>query len=117
MVQRGSVEQIQLYPGDPLTPGIGATSHAARLAFATPAQRRRIPVLTKIPTLPISYGDALPLLRALGGPAAPNGMRGTLPITYHLGAGPAIVHLHVAFDWKLTPAYDVIATLGQRTAR
>ena len=61
--------------------------------------------------LPISYADALPLLRALGGPVAPARWRGALPITYHLGPGPARVHLKLEFNWKLAPAYNVIAKL------
>jgi N-acetylated-alpha-linked acidic dipeptidase len=104
--QRGSVEDMPLYPGDPLTPGVGATPDAKRLA------RADAPTLTKIPVLPIAWGDALPLLRALTGPVAPEAWRGALPITYHLGAGPAKVHLAVAFNWQLVPAYDVIARLA-----
>jgi N-acetylated-alpha-linked acidic dipeptidase len=104
-VQRGSVADMPLYPGDPLTPGIGATPDAKRLP------REKAETLTKIPVLPISWGDALPLLRALGGPVAPADWRGALPITYHLGPGPAKVHMKLEFDWKLVPAYDVIATL------
>ncbi len=104
-VQRGSVEEMELYPGDPLTPGVAATPNAKRLTL------KDCPVLTKIPVLPISYGDALPLLRALGGPVAPPDWRGALPITYHIGPGPARVHLKLAFDWKLVPARDVIARL------
>jgi N-acetylated-alpha-linked acidic dipeptidase len=103
--QRGSVADMPLYPGDPLTPGTGATQNAQRLA------RENAQTITKIPVLPISYADALPLLRNLGGPVAPRGWRGALPITYHLGAGPARVHLKLEFDWKLAPAYDVIARL------
>ncbi|HEX6641486.1 MAG TPA: M28 family metallopeptidase [Thermoanaerobaculia bacterium] len=103
--QRGSVADMPYYPGDPLTPGIGATANAKRL------DRSAAKTITKIPVLPISYGDALPLLRALGGPVAPEKWRGALPITYHLGAGPARVHLKLAFDWKQTPAYDVIARM------
>ena len=103
--QRGSVADMPVYPGDPLTPGVAATKEAKRPEF-TKAQ-----TLTKIPVLPISYGDALPLLKALGGPVAPAAWRGALPITYHLGPGAARVHLKLAFDWKLAPAYDVIATL------
>jgi N-acetylated-alpha-linked acidic dipeptidase len=103
--QRGSVADMPLFPGDPLTPGIGATKEAKRL------DRRDAPTITKIPVLPISYADALPLLRALGGPLAPTEWRGALPITYHLGAGPARVHLKLEFDWKLVPANDVIARL------
>ena len=103
--QRGSVADMPTFPGDPLTPGVGATKGAKRLAL------KDAPTLTKIPVLPISYGDALPLLRALGGPVAPPAWRGSLPITYHMGPGPAKVHLKVEFDWGTAPAYDVIATM------
>jgi N-acetylated-alpha-linked acidic dipeptidase len=103
--QRGSVADMPLFPGDPLTPGIGATPEAKRLDRAT------APTLTKIPVLPISYGDALPLLRALGGPLAPEKWRGALPITYHLGPGPAKVHVKLEFHWNTAPAYNVIAKL------
>jgi N-acetylated-alpha-linked acidic dipeptidase len=104
-VQRGSVADMPVYSGDPLTPGVGATPDAKRL------DRANAITITKIPVLPISYGDALPLLRTLGGPVAPAAWRGGLPITYHLGSGPARVHLKLEFDWKLVPAYDVIARL------
>lgn len=104
-VQRGSVADMPQFSGDPLTPGVGATADAKRL------DRKDAPTLTKIPVLPISYGDALPLLRNLGGPLAPKEWRGNLPIAYHLGAGPARVHLKLAFDWNTVPAYDVIARL------
>lgn len=103
--QRGSVADMPVFPGDPLTPGVGATKTAKRLAI------KDATTLTKIPVLPISYGDALPLLRALGGPVAPAEWRGALPLTYHLGPGPATVHLKLEFDWKTTPAYDVIAKM------
>ncbi|HEX4494465.1 MAG TPA: M28 family metallopeptidase, partial [Thermoanaerobaculia bacterium] len=103
--QRGSVADMPLYSGDPLTPGIGATENAKRLAV------KDAPTITKIPVLPISYGDALPLLKALGGPIAPEDWRGALPIPYHLGSGPARVHLKLAFNWDLAPIYDVIARL------
>ena len=104
-VQRGSVEDMPLYPGDPLTPGIGATADAERLP------RDKAETLTKIPVLPISYADARPLLAAMGGPVAPEKWRGALPITYHLGPGPARVHLKLAFDWSLKTIRDVIAKL------
>src|SRR3954471_9139024 len=104
--QRGSVMDMPVHPGDPLTPGVGATADAKRL------DRKDADVITKIPVLPISYGDALPLLRALGGPVAPPDWRGALPITYHLGVGPARVNMALAFDWKMGPAYDVIARLA-----
>jgi N-acetylated-alpha-linked acidic dipeptidase len=103
--QRGSVADMPVFSGDPLTPGVGATASAKRL------DRKDAPTLTKIPVLPISYGDALPLLRSLGGPVAPREWRGALPLTYHLGPGPARVHLRVEFNWNTVPAYDVIAHL------
>jgi N-acetylated-alpha-linked acidic dipeptidase len=103
-VQRGSVMDTD-YPGDPLTPGVGATPSAKRLAI------KEAKTITKIPVLPISYADALPLLSALHGPVAPEAWRGALPITYHIGPGPARVHLKVASNWDIKPVYDVIATL------
>ena len=108
-VQRGSVADMPVYPGDPLTPGVGATKDAKRLPIA------QAPTITKIPVLPISYGDAQPLLAALGGPLAPGNWRGGLPITYRLGAGPARVHLKVKSDWSLKTLYDVIARLPGTT--
>jgi N-acetylated-alpha-linked acidic dipeptidase len=104
-VQRGSVADMPLYSGDPLTPGVGATADAPRLP------REKAATLAKIPVLPISYADAQPLLAALGGPIAPEPFRGALPIPYHLGPGPARVHLQLAFNWDLAPVRDVIARL------
>ncbi|TNF76391.1 MAG: M28 family peptidase [Bacteroidetes bacterium] len=104
-VQRGSVMDMPLYPGDVLTPGYGATADASRL------EREEAPTITKIPVLPISYADAEPLLQALQGPVAPDAWRGALPITYHIGPGPAKVRLKLEFEWKLQPAHNVIATL------
>ena len=103
--QRGSVADMPVFAGDPLTPGVGATPSAKRLALSD------APTLTKIPVLPISYGDARPLLEALGGPVAPEQWRGALPLTYHLGPGPATVRLKLAFDFSQKPIYNVIATL------
>jgi len=103
-VQRGSVMDTD-YPGDPLTPGIGATKDANRLDI------KQARTITKIPVLPISYADAQPLLEALKGPVAPQEWRGGLPMTYHLGPGPAQVHLKVTSNWDLKPLYDVIARL------
>ncbi len=103
--QRGSVADMPVYPGDPLTPGIGATKTAKRL------DRKDAQTITKIPVLPISYADALPLLKAMGGPLAPSDWRGALPISYHLGAGPAKVRLKLTFDWQTVPVYNVIAKL------
>jgi len=108
-VQRGSVEDLASGSGDPLTPGIGAVPGARRLALGDAVY------LTKIPTLPISYGDAQPLLAALAGPMAPVDWRGALPIPYRLGAGAAKVHLKVAFNWDTKPLYDVIAKIPGST--
>ncbi len=108
-VQRGSVLDMPLYPGDPLTPNIGAVPGAARL------DRRDAVTIMKIPVMPISYADAQPLLAALTGPQAPPAWRGGLPITYRLGPGAARVHLKVSFDWKLTPLYNVVARLPGST--
>lgn len=104
-VQRGSVVNMTIYPGDPLTPGYAATKEAKRL------DRSETRVIKKIPVLPISYHDAQPLLAAMGGPVAPFAWAGSLPITYHVGSGPAKVHLKLKFNWEITPVYDVIATL------
>jgi N-acetylated-alpha-linked acidic dipeptidase len=104
-VQRGSIMDMVIYPGDPLTPNAGATEKAQRL------NRLQAPNLLKIPVLPISYHDAQPLLQSLEGPVAPDEWRGALPFTYHIGPGKTKVHLKVDFDWSLVPAYDVIAMI------
>jgi N-acetylated-alpha-linked acidic dipeptidase len=104
-VQRGSVADMPVYSGDPLTPGVGATENAKRI------DRSEAATITKVPVLPISYSDARPLLAALRGPTAPESWRGALPITYRVGPGPATVHLKLVFDWKLVPARDVIARI------
>jgi N-acetylated-alpha-linked acidic dipeptidase len=101
-VQRGSVMDFMRYPGDPLTPGVGATPDAKRL------RREDAQTITKIPVLPISYGDAQPLLQALGGPMAPAEWRGGLPLSYHVGVGPAKVHLKIVSNWDIKPVNDVV---------
>jgi N-acetylated-alpha-linked acidic dipeptidase len=104
-VQRGSVMDMVLYPGDPLTPGVGATKDAMRLPLA------EAKTITKIPVLPISYGDAQPLLAALRGPVAPEAWRGSLALTYHVGPGPAQVHLKVKSNWGSKTLHNVIARI------
>jgi len=103
--QRGSVADMPQYPGDPLTPFVGAKEDTERM---TPEES---PTVMKIPVLPISYKDALPLLEALEGPVAPASWRGALPITYHIGPGPARVHMKLKFSWDIVPAYNVIARM------
>jgi N-acetylated-alpha-linked acidic dipeptidase len=108
-VQRGSVVDMITYPGDPLTPGIGATDKAKRLDRAEAA------TILKIPALPISYADATKILERLGGPIAPADFVGHLPLTYHLGGdGKTTLHLAVKSDWTLKPVNDVIAMLPGR---
>jgi len=108
--QRGSVADMPFYSGDPLTPGVGSTKDAKRLKIEDS------PTITKIPVLPISYADAQPLLAALTGRVAPEGWRGGLGITYHIGPGPAKVHLKVKSNWEpLKPLYNVIAKIPGAT--
>ncbi|MBS1653702.1 MAG: M28 family peptidase, partial [Bacteroidetes bacterium] len=104
-VQRGSVMDMPVYPGDPLTPDVGATKDAKRL------NRKDVTTIMKIPVLPISYEDALPLLESLKGAVVPAGWRGALPITYHVGPSVEKVHLKLEFNWDIKPLYDVIAKL------
>ncbi|HEX6309909.1 MAG TPA: transferrin receptor-like dimerization domain-containing protein [Longimicrobiales bacterium] len=105
-VQRGSVMDLPQRPGDPLTPGYGATADAPRVS------REEAGTIMTIPVLPISYADAQPLLAALGGTMAPAAWRGALPLPYRIGPGPARVRLRLEFDWDLAPAYNVIARMA-----
>ena len=104
-IQRGSVVDMPMYPGDALTPGYGAKKDVERLSIED------APTIMKIPVMPISYADALPLLKALKGPVVPNSWKGGLPITYHIGPGPTKVNLHLEFDWGLRTAYNPIGRL------
>ena len=104
-MQRGSVQDLTLYSGDPLTPGVGSVPGVKRLAL------KDAKTVLKIPVLPISYAAAQPLLAALGGPVAPAGWRGGLPLTYHVGPGPAKVHMKVLSNWDQKPLYDVVAKI------
>ena len=104
-VQRGSVLDMQIYPGDPLTPGTPSLDDEKRL------DRADAVTLPKIPVMPLSYADAKPLMEQVGGPVAPETWRGAMPVTYHLGPGPAIVHLKLDFDWTDKPAFDILATI------
>ncbi|MBL7736855.1 MAG: M28 family peptidase [Chitinophagaceae bacterium] len=104
-VQRGSVMDLPIRIGDPLTPSYGSTADAKRI------DRSEADNLLKIPTLPISYHDAQPLLSSLEGRAAPKGWEGALPFTYHIGDGETKVRLKLAFNWDIVPCYNVIATI------
>jgi len=103
--QRGSIMDLPTRPGDPLTPYVGATADAERIALED------VEIFVGIPTLPISYKDALPILKALSGPVAPARWRGALPITYHMGPGPAKLHLKLEFNWDVVPTYNIIAKM------
>lgn len=104
-VQRGSVMDMPLYPGDPLTPGVGATQGAKRLEV------KDAKTITQIPVLPLSYADAQPLLSSLTGIVAPESWRGALPITYKIGPGPAKVRLNIKSNWDIKPVNDIIVTI------
>ncbi len=104
-IQRGSVMDMPVYPGDPLTPGISATKDAKRL------DRKDATTIMKIPVLPISYEDALPLLQSLSGQVVPASWKGGLPITYHVGPGKDKVHLKLEFNWDIKPVNNVIAKM------
>ena len=109
-LQRGSVMDMPIYPGDPLTPGVGATDKAKRLS------RSSAKTILKIPALPISYGEAQKLLASLGGQVAPSSFRGSLPMTYHVGDDDtAKAHLVVQSDWSLKTIYNVVATMPGST--
>jgi N-acetylated-alpha-linked acidic dipeptidase len=100
---------MPLYPGDPLTPGWASLPGAKRLT------REESKALMKIPVLPLSYGDAQPILEQLTGPIPPVSWRGGLPFTYHVGPGAAKVHIKTDYDWTSKPIYDVIATIPGST--
>jgi N-acetylated-alpha-linked acidic dipeptidase len=107
--QRGSVMDMPIYPGDPQTPGVGATPDAKKIPLS------EVTTLTKIPVMPISYEDAEPFLKNLHGDVVPEAWRGNLPLTYHVGPGPAKAHLHLKFNWDRKPLYDVIARIPGST--
>jgi N-acetylated-alpha-linked acidic dipeptidase len=104
-IQRGSVQDMTIYPGDPLTPGVGATADAKRLT------REEAKTILKIPALPISYGDAQVMLKTMTGNVVPENWRGALPITYRVGPSSEQVHLAVKSDWSLKTLYDVVAVM------
>lgn len=108
-VQRGSVMDMPVHPGDPLSPGWASEPGGKKLAQTDAA------TILKIPVLPISHGDALPLLKALGGPVAPTEWRGALPVTYHVGPGPSQARIKLAFDWQSRPLHNVIARIEGST--
>ena len=103
--QRGSVMDMPVYPGDPQTPGVGAVAGVKLIPLD------QVQTITKIPVLPISYADATPFLKALGGQVAPQSWRGALPFTYHVGPSTVEAHLALSFNWDRKPLYDVVARM------
>ncbi|MDQ2832242.1 MAG: M28 family metallopeptidase [Acidobacteriota bacterium] len=115
-VQRGSVQFLPIYPGDPTTPGIASTLDLppSRRLAADKLQADQ----PSIPTNPLSYKDAAPILKALGGEESPREWQGALPFTYHLGAGgdaskssEVTVHMHLEQDIALRTIWDVIGKI------
>jgi N-acetylated-alpha-linked acidic dipeptidase len=107
--QRGSVMDMPVHAGDPLTPGWGSEPGGKKNRIEDSQ------TILKIPVLPISYGDAAPILRQLKGKVVPNEWKGALPFTYHVGPGPTQVHMNLRFEWKNRPLYDVVARIPGAT--
>ncbi|MQA88318.1 MAG: M28 family peptidase [Streptosporangiales bacterium] len=104
-IQRGSIQYIFNYPGDPLTPGGPATPGTPRI---DPSEADNLP---RVPTTPISYGQAKYLLRALAGPKAPEEWQGGLKFDYHVGPGPSEANLDLDIDYRQLPVHNVITTI------
>ena len=112
-VQRGSVMDMPVYPGDPQSPGFGALPGGKGAGKLVPL--KDVQTITKVPVMPISYADATPLLQALGGQVVPESWRGALPFTYHTGPSVVKAHLALSFNWDRKPLYDVVATIPGTT--
>src|ERR1700674_5103259 len=104
-VQRGSIGYMFEFPGDPTTPGIASVSSLPDAKRTPPEQSAQLP---KIPTTPLSYGDAWPILEHIGGQDSPREWQGALPFTYHLGPGPVKVKLHLKQDYQFRTIWDVV---------
>jgi N-acetylated-alpha-linked acidic dipeptidase len=107
-VQRGSVQFLPLYSGDPETPGIASTPELPDSQRITDSAKLNLP---SIPVNPLSYQDAAPILEALGGDTTPRDWQGGLPFTYHLGPGKVTVHMHLEQDYKRRTIWDVVGTI------
>src|SRR5215510_10569866 len=107
-VQRGSIQYMFKYPGDPTTPGIASLPSLPDSQRVPPSQATDMP---KIPTTPLSYGDAAPILQNLGGPETPRDWQGALPFTYHIGPGPVRVKMHLKQDYRYWPIWDVVGKI------
>jgi N-acetylated-alpha-linked acidic dipeptidase len=109
-VQRGSVQYLFKYPGDPETPGVASTldlPDSARIAHPDGPGGSE----PHIVSIPISYHDAAPILQALKGAGVPQSWQGALPFHYHLGPGGASVHLVSQQDYQRRIIWDVIGKI------
>jgi N-acetylated-alpha-linked acidic dipeptidase len=106
-VQRGSVQYMFKYPGDALTPGIASHPDLPASERIKPEDAASLP---KIPSEPLSYHDAAPILEHLSGPDAPREWQGALPFTYHIGPGVK-VHLLLNMDYQYRTIWDVIGAV------
>ncbi len=104
-LQRGSVQHLSSGPGDPTTPGYASTRGAKRVPY------EQLTGIPRIPSLPLSYGEAARILKALQGPRVPDDWQGGLPFAYHVGPGPAETEMAVEMDYAIRPIYNVIATI------
>ncbi|MDX6501241.1 MAG: N-acetylated-alpha-linked acidic dipeptidase [Blastocatellia bacterium] len=110
--QRGSVQFLFIYPGDPLTPGLPAIPGTPRL------KKEQALNLPHIPVQPISYGDAQRLLKPLRGPVRPKGFQGGLPFTYHAGGTNDVrVHLKTDIEFVTKTIWDVITRIDGSVER
>jgi N-acetylated-alpha-linked acidic dipeptidase len=107
-VQRGSIQYMFKYPGDPTTPGIASVTSLPESQRVPPEKATDMP---KIPTTPLSYGDAQPILQNLQGPETPRDWQGALPFTYHVGPGPVRVKMHLKQDYRYFTIWDVIGKI------
>ena len=104
-VQRGSVQYLFRYPGDPTTPGIASLPDLPDSKRIAPEKATD---LTTVPTTPLSYADATPIMANLGGPESPRSWQGALPFTYHVGPGPVKVHMLLKQNYQFVTIFDVI---------
>src|SRR5438093_188639 len=105
MIQRGSVMDMPRYPGDPSTPGRPSKPGVERIPMD------KIETFAPIPVQPMSYRDGVELLKRLKGPVAPEAWRGALPITYHIGPGPAKIHMKLQMEYAQRRLIDVVGRI------
>jgi len=110
MIQRGSVMDMPRYPGDPSTPDRPSKPGVERLPMD------KIETFSPIPVQPMSYRDGVEMLKRLKGPTAPEAWRGSLPITYRIGPGPARVHVNLQMDYGQRRLINVVGKITGTSA-